>query len=1441
MAVLVSYDSEEENYFAALYQPLFSMNYQEFLKSLHAGTFLGRFELAQLQWLQLVQTNVIEDWLREMKLDDPHRFNALKFVVWPLLLQRHLLHLETRVNSAKLESFWHWVCSSRERENQLDGAKGLWKNAKIGDVTHHSKPVEQEIAFCQALSRVADELKSWPTLRWALDVVTELAVDRDITKAVKPSVNVVFALKLHTTFSSLRSGLVVRFRLLAPSPETAQVLIAKDIFAESFLSVFDDIRARIDRDLRFMEHDVGLEDKAVLEGKSGTFAFLMAQWLAARPVFNDQFGTLPPWVVISGELNNQTDETSPVGGLAEKANLLTEHGVRYFIVASDPREERASKATLHRIELKGHRLLECLRFQGTKEDLGNELQARILIRKADVSQLQGKQLASIAPEDAERLEKLKQFRFIEFKLEDDFIPPAYAHRILQQAIQRLPQRGYIHLIGEGGIGKTTLVESMRPGFSEEVRSSTPSPVGATIGHIVFRGTAENPTKFVEQILSDAQEHARSLKDKVKKAAFKTELDNLHNKIIGSQSPRPIQQSVAEVVHCVKKHLSSVATVILAIDGLDELTLRDSAELTMRIFELLPAPEQLNPGCYVLLTSRPELRPQVQDAIKQRKIDPSLFLPCELDLNDPGYQSIVDQYIQNKLGPEAAPHIPAILIKAERRFIWVRLLVELLRLSRTKFEEYEAGKLPLPDVGQMLPEYIRQLTHRVREIDNELVAWIKPTLLVIAAAYEPITHRHLQAWLADLAHTWNPDAQYRLDAVLISFQTLLHEDRVSYSNGTAYSIAHREIRDWLEANVEPGWRGALQSEGHQRIINVAVRMGISEKVESKESLDHYHLLFLTSHFLSTGDVKSGLSHFYDSSRVAALDYWTNLCYDRLDFTELIRTKTCIINSNEKLINNLGGEAFIVAFQPHLASYLVQSFANRGVAHADKQDFVHAVKDYERATGLLERIISRMGGEEIVIAQQPELANELASVSSNLGAARERQQDFAQAVKDCDRAIQLREKLLASSGGEEFVVMRQPQLAIDLACAFMSRSNARESQQDFAGAVKDCDQAIGLLEKLISSLGGEDVVVAKQPELANNLKKALVIRGNARLSQQDYAQAVKDFNRAMGLIEKCIYSLGGEDIVIAQQPKLAIDLTQVFMNRGIVYSCQGNFAQALNDYDDAIGLREKLLVSLGGEEIVIAKQPQLANDQAGTFMNRGLAQQGKQDFTQAVKDYDRAIGLLEKLISSSGGEEVVIAQQPTLANQIASAFQNRGNVRRHQMDFAQAMKDYNRAIGLRERILVSLGGGEVVIVEQPQQANDLARLFINRGIARLGQQDLALAMKDYDCAIGLLEKLLPFQLQHALGELLGCYNILYMHSVQSSDDKSFAIAIAKKAVKAVLWVFDAVGESMCIRTVFERCQWLLKLCDHATNRALFVASVHQAKWDQVVRLLRNREEV
>jgi tetratricopeptide (TPR) repeat protein/membrane protease YdiL (CAAX protease family) len=235
--------------------------------------------------------------------------------------------------------------------------------------------------------------------------------------------------------------------------------------------------------------------------------------------------------------------------------------------------------------------------------------------------------------------------------------------------------------------------------------------------------------------------------------------------------------------------------------------------------------------------------------------------------------------------------------------------------------------------------------------------------------------------------------------------------------------------------------------------------------------------------------------------------------------------------------------------------------------------------------------------------------------------------------------------------------------DRSVTFMNRCAAQNRIKNYARAIEDCTEAIGV-------------------EKTN--AKAYSDRGNAYYGTGDVDRAMADFDEAIRL-----------------DPALAI----AYNNRGLVYARKGDKVRAIADYDKTIQVDPKYAPAyvnrglayagidddraIADYDRAIGLDPKLAV----AYLDRGLAYSRKRVFDQAIADYDRSIAIDGNNAAtyafrgdaylSSGFPLRGIAEYDraiALNPKYASAYGKRGGALRDMGDFVGAIADYTQAIVL-----------------------------------------------------------------------------------------------------------------------------------------------------------------
>ncbi len=182
----------------------------------------------------------------------------------------------------------------------------------------------------------------------------------------------------------------------------------------------------------------------------------------------------------------------------------------------------------------------------------------------------------------------------------------------------------------------------------------------------------------------------------------------------------------------------------------------------------------------------------------------------------------------------------------------------------------------------------------------------------------------------------------------------------------------------------------------------------------------------------------------------------------------------------------------------------------------------------------------------------------------------------------------------------------------------------------------------------------------------------------------------------------------------------------INQGVACDSLQRHAAAAVAYDRAIGILNRL-VTVGRSE--------LRGTLTRALMNKGnaLADQGRP--AEAVGAYDQAITLLLRLVDEDDRVEP--------RNDLAKALVNKGNALLQQGNRDEAVRECDRAIGILRRLVEEEGRSEL--------RNDLAGTFMNKGVALAEQSKPDEAIREYDRAIAIRYRLVQEGRTELRGEL------------------------------------------------------------------------------------------
>jgi tetratricopeptide (TPR) repeat protein len=250
-------------------------------------------------------------------------------------------------------------------------------------------------------------------------------------------------------------------------------------------------------------------------------------------------------------------------------------------------------------------------------------------------------------------------------------------------------------------------------------------------------------------------------------------------------------------------------------------------------------------------------------------------------------------------------------------------------------------------------------------------------------------------------------------------------------------------------------------------------------------------------------------------------------------------------------------------------------------------------------------------------------------------------------------------------------------------------------------------------------GCSALIKAGTETKKNLAVAYTNRGNAFSKNGEYGQAIADYDKAIELNPKSVEAYDG---------------------RGASYSSSGEYERAISDFDKVIALKPKV---------------------ADTYRSRGFAYAGKGDYDRAIVDYDKAISLDPKSVLSHygrglafaakgdddhaiGAYKMAIALDPTQAigsNELGVAYIKKG-------DLENAIEAFDKAIAVNAGDANAFGNRGLSYSKKGDYDSSIADLdmaisldpkmpspYNHRGFAYYNKGDFDRAIADFDTAISL----------------------------------------------------------------------------------------------------------
>jgi tetratricopeptide (TPR) repeat protein len=801
--------------------------------------------------------------------------------------------------------------------------------------------------------------------------------------------------------------------------------------------------------------------------------------------------------------------------------------------------------------------------------------------------------------DVEEVVEGVRLTFADF--ETEYLRPAYLLDALWEMVKDRPG-GYVHVSGPAGVGKTYAVRGLE-------KESAERGVPVLAYHILPGARADYQT-FVGELHATACERlprARTVQPQV---------------AVGSHAE--LQEQFAGYLTMLMK-ANRLDALVLAIDAVDELAEPDGSSPVnaATILDLLPPAGRLPEGCFVVLTSRPEMRPGIRERLDRLRAaaGEGRFVALDVCPDAPPNEALVRAYLSAHLPePFRAPqHVEEVLRRSGGVFLYTYHLARALAAGAF------ANPAALPEGRVFYPAYLARLRERVGTELYESV--YLPALLLLAAARAPVTLEQLSQWGVP---------GERLRFALIDLRDFLREHRVrrwheslNREGDTRYEMAHEAFVRFVGESNEYGPR-YRQAHGMIADCALAAHGGRWKEIDPWDEAGLYMLRFVLEHLRLAGREE-------DEDRLLSDHLYAVGCWavaDTADGRARHRLAVELYAMMEVIFRRLVEQDGCAELSNYFA--LAATLTGKGVALNSLERPAEAVVTHDQAIALYRRLIEQEG--------RADLAGNLAQALVNRANALLDVGRLAEAVAANDQAIAMYRRLVEQEGRDE--------LAGSLAAALRNMGVALRRQECPADAVAAYDQAIAIYRCLVEKDGRD--------ELANDLAMALVNRAIALPDLGRSAEATAAYDQAIAIYRRLVEKDGRDE--------LTNNLAAALMNKGVTLRNLGQPAEAVAAHDQAIAIRRRLVEQEGRDE--------LADDLARALMNKGSALDDMKSVEQALLSYSQGIRWWEHLID---------AGLRHLAPNLVKGYRIRFDLLRPMARWPESAADVARAVQLCHPIL------------------------------------------------------------------------------------------------------------------------------------------------------------
>ena len=370
---------------------------------------------------------------------------------------------------------------------------------------------------------------------------------------------------------------------------------------------------------------------------------------------------------------------------------------------------------------------------------------------------------------------------------------------------RAHDRGVLALMGPGGVGKSWATQGL------DHAGMLPAILGRVVP--LLSVTMHVPTApRASEVWAALAERARRVKHW-----------QVPNRPDG---PDPHTRFAAWLAALMRAN--GLGELVVALDGLDDLPADSDVP------DLWPPASALPPGCYLVLSARPQVRAAAESGLRRVRSKPEHFCELRVGPDEAEHRAVLRAYVAKRLArprPDGQGTLPAawaepLIDQAGGSFLYVFHFCQALHFGVYS----DLSQLPPP--AAYYPSFFEHLRGRVG--DELFESHYARALSLIAVAREPLGLAHLTAWGLERG---------RLVVVLDDLADLLRSRREPWDAETLYSLGHDAIRQFLTEDV--AWQSRL-ANASRSLAELAVKLfgndwSVVDPFDPVESYLLFHLL------------------------------------------------------------------------------------------------------------------------------------------------------------------------------------------------------------------------------------------------------------------------------------------------------------------------------------------------------------------------------------------------------------------------------------------------------------------------------------------------------------------------------------------------------------------------------------------------------------------------